>query len=165
MTIYQEHQNLPVLPDIPGDLSLEQQEFFARVKELLEVICGRRGEAPAIPQFQMGEYTGNGSLSSRTIAVNFRPRYVKVFIHPASTDVGAGSENERIMEYIDDPEQSINWAGFNYWHYDSGSYHLVKDDTVGIVGCTEDGFLVFASVSGLSHPNKEAVTYNWLAFG
>ena len=153
---YQEHQNLPSLPDVPmrEDYTIEEREFFNGVKELLEAMCGRREDAPAIPQFQMGTYTGD-AVEGRLIETNFRPRYVRVFVRPGE------SVAEHIFEKLDDPNQDIDWDDYSLLHEDSASYHTEKS-TSGIIDINDEGFTVDGATS---HPNANGITYDWLAFG
>lgn len=157
MTTYQEHQNLPHLPDVPmrKEYTIEEREFFNGVKELLEAMCGRREDAPAVPQFQMGTYTGD-AVVGRLIEVNFRPRYVKVFPRPV-----AGSLVELVFEKLDDPNQDIDWDDYSYVHTDAANYHE-WESTAGIIDITAEGFTVGGSTS---HPNVNGTIYDWLAFG
>ena len=159
---YQEHQNLPKIPDVPmlKEYTIEEREFFSALKECLEVMLGRRfsDDPPAVPQFQMGRYAGNSDLNYRLIETNFRPRYVKVLLSPQfHTD-------EREYEYFNDPNQDIDWGINNYRHSSIGGYHDIVS-IYGIVGVDDDGFYVWGGSSGASHPNLDTYTYDWICFG
>lgn len=148
-----ESQNLPALPEMPMTFNLEEREFLKALKELLEVMLGRRGEQPLTPQIQMGSFIGDGSTSNRLIETNFRPRYIKLFPAPESSD------NEWTVERIDDPDQSLDWGGFSFWH--DGSAHVYDEDT-GIVGIIDAGFYI----NGAGDiPNVATEATHWIAFG
>lgn len=157
MTTYQEHQNLPHLPDVPmrEEYTIEEREFFNGVKELLEVICGRRSDAPAVPQFQMGTYVGD-AVEGRLIETNFRPRYVRVWTRPS-----AGGPVAREYVKLDDPNQDIDWDDWSLRHETSSTYHEWVV-TSGIIDINDEGFTVDGFAN---HPNANGITYDWVAFG
>jgi hypothetical protein len=159
MATYFESQNLPDIPDIPRDLSLEQQEFFGALKEVLEAMLGRRDDPPRIPQWQIGTYIGNDNVDHRLIATAFRPRMVEVFADPSYNQ-----SNEKYYIRLDDPTLGIDWELWSYKHTDSANYHDF-DPNNGITSITDDGFTVQGGTAGGSHPNQYPVKYNWVIFG
>jgi len=155
----QESKNLPFLPDLPMNLSQDQWEFLSSLKELLERMLGRRGELPLTPQMEIGRYVGDGIGTSRLIETSFRPRYIRIFMDPT-----VGSPNNWIIEYLDDPDNSIDWEGYTIYHWDSSPYHT-HTNTAGITSVTDEGFYVWGGSAGTSDPNILNTVYNYIIFG
>jgi len=158
--IYQEHQNLPAIPDIPLELPPDQREFFLAIKELLEVMTGRREDAPAVPQFQMGTYMGDGTSAYRQINVNFRPRLVQVYVNPISV---AGAASEIMYQKMDDPIQSIDWGKWSFRHDDTDTTSHDWEGTYGIWDINDNGFTVYGGSTGGARPNRLDEQHDWWA--
>lgn len=155
-----EAEHLPSIPKLPDDLSLRHQLFLGAIKELLEELVGRLGSEPAVPLFQIGTYTGDGTLD-KLVETNFRPRYVKVWTVPAA----AGTAT--LYERIDSEDESIDWIrGSIRQDVTAGQehYYVGPGADVGITKIDDDGFYVSDNDAD-TDPNKIDRTYYFVAFG
>ena len=152
-----ESQNLPKIPDIPGEFTLAQREFFTTLKEVLEVMLGRRGDQPLTPQFEIGTYEGDGIPGDRLIAVSFRPRYVRLFPRYDNTDT------EWLIERID-LDGVVNWETYSFWHDTTATDEHKHYQDLGITAIDDNGFYVNNDGSD-QVPNKIGDNYDWVAFG
>ena len=148
-----EHENLAGLPDIPRDATIEQQQFFSAIKEILEEMAGRFDAAPTTPQMFTGEYVGDGT-NNRLIATDVKPRYAKVWIHPDSV-TGDTHVVERLFG------DSSDWGAFSLHHTPTATHEHRMIEEEGITGVQSGGF----KVSGTGHCNTSNIKYSWMILG
>ncbi len=155
-----EAEHLPKLPKLPDDLSLRHQLFLGAMKELLEEIVGRLEGEPALPLFQIGTYTGDGTVD-KLIPTNCRPRYVKVWAIPdAAGDV-------TLYERIDSEQQSIDWTRGSIRQDVTAThehYYVGPGADVGITLISDEGFSVGDDGANKA-PNEIDTEYHFMVFG
>ncbi len=134
------------------DTLLTQQE--ARASELVFTLITRTGRDPTdCAWIKSGTYTGDGTNSQGITGVGFQPKYV--LITPRKTGDGNSIE---LMVYTTTDIVDDNAAG--------GAVDIKNGqfETNMIISLDADGFTVDANGSD-QHPNKNTITYNYLAIG